>query len=281
MSQQPVPSHDPSASGYLHGFTPVERDRLYRQARFLEDRVHQNLPFRRCRKLLEVGCGVGAQTEILLRRFPELHVTGVDSSPHNLASAQEFLAGQGWAEGRYEMRQGNARSLDLEANSFDGAFLCWILEHVGDPARVLSEVRRLLRPSSPIVVTEVQNATFFLDPYSPHTLTYWMAFNDHQLETGGDPFVGAKLGNLLQSAGYRDITTNVRTIHLDNRWAEERREFIAFWAELLLSGCEQLLSAGKVTSAVVEGMKVELETVSHDPNAVFFYSFVQARATAG
>jgi len=272
---------DSSSSGYLHGFTPVERDRLYRQARFLEYKVHENLPFRRCRKLLEVGCGVGAQTEILLRRFPEMHVTGVDSSPHNLSSAQEFLARQGWAEGRYEMHQGDGRSLDLEASAFDGAFLCWILEHVGDPARVLSEVRRLLRPGASIVVTEVQNATFFLDPYSPNTLTYWMAFNDHQLEMGGDPFVGAKLGNLLQSTGYRDITTKVRTFHLDNRRAEERREFIAFWAELLLSGCEQLLSAGKVTAEVIEGMKVELETVSRDPNAVFFYSFVQARATAG
>ncbi|MFT7464551.1 MAG: ubiquinone/menaquinone biosynthesis C-methylase UbiE, partial [Pseudohongiellaceae bacterium] len=260
---------------------PVERDRLYRQARFLEYKVHENLPFRRCRQLLEVGCGVGAQTEILLRRFPEVHVTGVDSSPHNLAAAREHLERLGWAEQRYAFNPGDARSLDLGASTFDGAFLCWILEHVGDPARVLSEVQRLLRPGAPIVITEVQNATFFLDPYSPNTLAYWMAFNDHQIEMGGDPFVGAKLGNLLQSAGYHDITTKVRTFHLDNRRAEERREFIAFWAELLLSGCEQLLAAGKVTAEVVDGMKVELETVSRDPNAVFFYSFVQARATAG
>lgn len=274
-------STDAPASGYLHGFTPEERDRLYRQARFLEYKVHENLPFRRCRQLVEVGCGVGAQTEILLRRFPELHVTGVDSSPDNLAAAREFLSGLGWAEDRYELRRGDALSLDLPADSFDAAFLCWILEHVGDPARVLGEVRRLLRPGGRVVITEVQNATFFLDPYSPNTLAYWMAFNDHQLEMGGDPFVGAKLGNLLQSGGYRDITTKVRTFHLDNRRAEERREFIAFWAELLLSGCDQLCAAGKVDDATVEGMKAELEAVSRDPNAVFYYSFVQARARAG
>ncbi len=272
---------DATSGGYLHGFTAEERDRLYRQARFLEYKVHENLPFRRRRKLLEVGCGVGAQTEILLRRFPELHVTGVDSSPDNLASARDYLTGLGWAKDRYDLMVGDARSLDLPADSFDAAFLCWILEHVGDPARVLSEIRRLLRPGANIVITEVQNATFFLDPYSPNTLAYWMAFNDHQIEMGGDPFVGAKLGNLLQSGGYRDITTKVRTFHLDNRRAEERREFIAFWAELLLSGCDQLRKAGKVTAEIVDGMKDELEAVSRDPNAVFFYSFVQARATAG
>ena len=106
--------------------------------------------------------------------------------------------------------------------------------------QVLSEVRRVLRPGSPIVVTEVQNATFFIDPYSPHTMAYWLAFNDHQLELGGDPFVGAKLGNLLLAVGYHDITTKVRNIHLDNRAPGEREEFLAYWTELLLSGAPGL-----------------------------------------
>jgi hypothetical protein len=137
-----------------------------------------------------------------------------------------------------------------------------------------------LRPGSPVVVTEVQNASFFLDPYSPNTLAYWMAFNDYQLEIGGDPFVGAKLGNLLQAVGYRDVVTEVKTVHLDNRQPAERAEFIAYWSELLLSGSEGLLEAGKVSPGVVSGMKQELQLVAHNPNSVFFYSFVQARALA-
>ena len=269
-----------SAAGYLHGFTLEEQDRLYRQARFLEYKVHDQLPFRRCRQLMEVGCGVGAQTEILLRHFPELHVTGIDASESNLAAARAHLSAAGWAQGRWDLRCMDATRLDFGADRFDGAFLCWILEHVGNPMQVLSEVRRVLRPGSPVAVTEVQNGTFFIDPYSPNTLAYWMAFNDWQLELGGDPFVGAKLGNLLQAVGFRDITTKVRSFHLDNRHAAERAEFIKYWTELLLSGCDGLLEAGKVSQATVEGMKRELDHVAHDPNAVFFYSFVQARAKA-
>lgn len=266
------------ARGYLHGFTPEERDRLYRQARFVEYAVHDRLPFRRARKLIEIGCGVGAQTEILLRHFPDLHVTGIDQSEPNLAHAREHLGGMSWADGRYEFRHGDAQALDFEAETFDAAYLCWILEHVGDPLMVLSEARRVLRTGSPVVVTEVQNATFFLNPYSPNTLSYWMAFNDYQLEIGGDPFVGAKLGNLLLACGYRDIVTEVKTTHLDSRTPGERAAFIAFWSELLLSGAEGLQSAGRVSAEVVEGMKSELAEAAHDPNAVFFYSFVQARA---
>jgi len=264
--------------GYLHGFTPEEQDRLFRQARQLEGEIHVSLPFRRCRKLLEVGCGVGAQTAILLRYFPDLHVTGIDRSEVNLEMAEQNLSRVLWAGNRYELRQGDAETLPFEAGTFDSAFLCWILEHVGDPERVLSEVRRVLRPGAPIVVTEVQNASFFIDPYSPQTLSYWMAFNDHQIDLGGDPFVGAKLGNLLQQNGYRDITTDVRAIHLDNRLPGERAEFLAYWTELLLSGAPGLQQAGRVSAEVVEGMKQELARVGRDPNAVFFYCFVQARA---
>ena len=268
------------SKGYLHGFTREEQDRLRRQARFLEHRVHDRLPYWKCRRLLEVGCGVGAQTEILLRHFPDLHVTGIDRSDANLARAAENLSSVAWAEARYELCVEDATRLSFGADSFDGAFLCWVLEHVGDPLRVLSEVRRVLRPGAPIVATEVQNATFFIDPYSPHTMAYWLAFNDQQLELGGDPFVGAKLGNLLLAVGCRDITTKVRNIHLDNRAPGERAEFLAFWSELLLSGSESLRSAGCVSEETVEGMKAELSEVAHDPNAVFLYSFVQGRARA-
>ena len=271
---------DRDPSGYLHGYSEGEQDRLRRQARFLEPMVHDRLPFRRRRKLLEVGAGVGAQTEILLRHFPELHITGVEINDEQIAEARRFLATVPWATGRYEIRKMNAARLEFEPETFDAAFLCWVLEHVGDPARVLGEVRRVLAPGAPIVCNEVVNATFFLDPYSPNTLRYWMAFNDHQLSIGGDPFVGAKLGNLLQSVGFRDIQTDVRTFHLDNRSPAERAEFLAYWADLLLSGAPGLLAAKVVSEDVVSGMTAELERVARDPNAVFFYSFIQARARA-
>jgi ubiquinone/menaquinone biosynthesis C-methylase UbiE len=269
---------DRDPSGYLHGYSADERDRLRRQARFLEPMIHDRLPFRRRRKLLEVGAGVGAQTEILLRHFPDLHVTGIEINEEQIAEARRFLATVPWATGRHEILKMNATRLEFEPETFDAAFLCWVLEHVGDPARVLGEVRRVLTPGAPIVCNEVQNATFFLDPYSPNTLRYWMAFNDHQLSIGGDPFVGAKLGNLLQSVGFRDIQTDVRTFHLDNRAPAERAEFIAYWAELLHSGAAGLLEAKAVSEEVVNGMTAELTRVARDPNAVFFYSFIQARA---
>lgn len=263
---------------YLHGFSEVEQDRLYRQARFSEQTIFSSIDFSRQKRLLEVGVGVGAQSEIMLRRFPQLNIVGIDRSPRQLQQAEKLLSSVPGTSGRYELKDMDAAAMDFETDEFDAAFLCWILEHANDPARVLSEVRRVLTPGSPVVINEVMNSSFFLDPYSPSTWKYWMAYNDFQLEHGGDPFVGAKLGNLLLQQGYHHIETEVKIWHLDNRQPAERREVIRFWTELLLSAAEQLTESGAVNREIVEGMKGELETVAHDPNAVFYFAFMQARS---
>jgi len=268
-----------AAPTYLHGFSDTEQARLVRQARLLEATIFNQIDYTGVRRLLEVGSGVGAQTEILLRRFPELHVTGVDLSPDQLEAARANLEQMPWCRERYALHQADAGNLPFEPRQFDAAFLCWVLEHVPSPARVLSEVRRVLAPGSPVYVTEVMNASFLLHPYSPNVWRYWMAFNDFQYDHGGDPFVGAKLGNLLLAGGFRDVHTEIKTLHLDNREPARRKTMIAFWEALLLSAADQLVQAGAVSEAIVAGMRREMNDVQNDPDAVFFYSFVQARAT--
>jgi len=263
---------------YLHGFTEEEQLRLRKQAHFGEHTVYQNINLSNVTDLLEVGCGVGAQSEIILRRYPDLTLTGIDRSTKQLAVAQHHLSKTSYTQGRFDLREMDATAMEFDANSFDGAFLCWILEHVPEPLRVLSEVRRVLRPRSVVYITEVMNSSFFLEPYSPNVWKYWMAFNEYQLSQNGDPFVGAKLGNFLTQLGYHDVQTEIKTWFLDNRSPQARKDCIEYWTELLLSASEQLIQSGSVSQDVVDGMTSEMSKVAGNPNAVFFYSFVQASA---
>ncbi|GAB4187412.1 MAG: hypothetical protein Tsb002_12710 [Wenzhouxiangellaceae bacterium] len=263
---------------YLHGFSSEEQERLRRQARITEQLIYRDIDFSDRDHILEVGSGVGAQTEILLRRFPNLRITGIDLNQRQIDTARRVLDAQPWFADRYELEQMDATSLSFPSHHFGGAFLCWVLEHVPDPAAVLSELRRVLRPGSPVFITEVMNSSFFLDPYSPAVWQYWMAFNDYQYDMAGDPFIGAKLGNLLLTTGYRQVSTQVKTFHYDNRNPGKRKIIIAFWEELLLSAAQQLIDSGRVTSELVDNMRDELRRVQNNPNAVFFYSFIQASA---
>ena len=117
-------------------------------------------------------------------------------------------------------------------------------------------------------------------PAQPDHARYWTAYNEHQIELGGDPFVGAKLGNLLPAAGFRDVTTHVQSFFLDGRDALARADMLAYFDELLLSAAPGLLEAGRVTPAIVEATRAELAAAAVAPDGVFFYSSVGAVALA-
>lgn len=268
-----------TAEGYIHGFTKEEQDRLFKQARVHEEIIFSQIDFSGCQSILEVGSGVGAQTQILLERNPQAVIQCVDASPAQVARAREALKTE-VAGGRVKIDQGDALHLAFSDNTFDGAFLCWILEHVPNPVGILNEVRRALKPGGIIYCNEVLNATFYLHPYSPATLKYWFEFNDYQWSLKGDPFVGGKLANYLMQAGYQNITTKVLTHQYDNRMPKKRAAFLDYWTNLLLSGAPDLMKAGRVDQEVVSGMTRELQALKSDPDAVIFYSWILARAEA-
>ena len=64
------------------------------------------------------------------------------------------------------------------------------------------------------------------------------------------------------------------------RSPKQRAEFIEYWTDLLLSGAPSLIKAKMVTLKLVEQMRAELHRLKDDPNAAFFYSWIQAKAEA-
>src|SRR5690349_14262443 len=98
-----VQPSDPSGTqgvtdeNYLHDYSKVEQDRLRHQARFTEQRIYRDIDLSGIDRLLEVGVGVGAQSEIILRRYPDLKVVGIDMNDAQLASAKESRGAVPWA----------------------------------------------------------------------------------------------------------------------------------------------------------------------------------------
>lgn len=267
------------AQKYIHGFEKKEQDRLIYQADFLEPYVYQGVDLEFTKTLLEVGCGVGAQTQILCRRFPKLKIDGLDLSPEQLKTASKVLAKEIKA-GRVTLQQQDAQKLRLNKTDYDAAFICWFLEHVPNPLLVLKNVRKNLRPGAKVYISEVFNHSLFMEPYSPAYLKYWFEFNDFQWEIKGHPFVGAQLGNLLKASGFKNINVEIRPFHFDAREPEKRAAFIDYFFNILLSAEETLIKTNRVTPQLIKQMKKEVEIAKKSKNSVFFYSYVRATATA-
>jgi ubiquinone/menaquinone biosynthesis C-methylase UbiE len=266
-------------SEYIHGFAKEEQDRLYKQARVHENIIFGQIDFSQQQRIVEVGSGVGAQTQILLERYPHLHIDCIDASAEQIRRATDTLKDPIKA-GKIKIHQADARKIPLPDDSVDGAFICWLLEHVQEPIAILEEVRRVLKSGGIIYCNEVFNSTFYMHPYSPAMLKYWFEFNDYQWSIKGDPFVGGKLANYLMKAGYQNITTTVLTHQYDNRTPKQRASFIDYWCNLMLSGAPELLKTGRVDQRTVTDMTDELNKLKNDPDSVIFYSWILARAVA-
>jgi len=106
-------------------------------------------------RVLEIGCGAGAAT----RKIAELpsvgQVTGMDPSPLFLKRARQDLADLS----NVTFLEGDARSLQLEDESFEIVVAHTVLCHVPEPKKALREANRVLVPGGQIVIFDGDYAT--------------------------------------------------------------------------------------------------------------------------
>jgi ubiquinone/menaquinone biosynthesis C-methylase UbiE len=90
---------------------------------------------------IDVGCGNGAFTELLVERCKPAEVQGIDPSEGQLAFARTRHTAR-----VAEFRQGDAMALPFSARSFDAAVMALVIFFVPDPAKSVSEMVRVVRP---------------------------------------------------------------------------------------------------------------------------------------
>lgn len=93
-------------------------------------------------RVLDVGCGRGFLLDAFRRRG--WAVEGTELSRTSSRHAREVLG--------LPVHLGPLESLDLPSGAYDAVTLWHVLEHVPDPAALLGEVRRLLRPGGVLLV---------------------------------------------------------------------------------------------------------------------------------
>lgn len=136
--------HSPKKIGSREYFDEVEA-RKY----FVEPHIPAFADFPRWdgKRVLEVGCGIGTDTINFARHGAS--VAAVDLSEQSLAIAQERAKVFGLSN-KIEFHHANAEQLSstLPMEKFDLVYAFGVIHHSPNPARVLAEVRRYMRPGS-------------------------------------------------------------------------------------------------------------------------------------
>jgi SAM-dependent methyltransferase len=198
---------------YVHGYSAKENIRLTDQATTLTELLHADTLYPPGSLVLEAGCGVGAQTVILARNSPQAAFTSIDISEESLAAAQRRVQEAGFTN--VGLQRADIFDLPFLSAHFDHVFVCFVLEHLPNPAGALEALMRVLKPGGSITVIEGDHGSAYFHPDSHHARRAIRCLVDLQQQAGGDSLIGRRLYPLLARAGYRDVKVSPRMVYAD------------------------------------------------------------------
>jgi SAM-dependent methyltransferase len=162
-------------------------------------------------RALDVGCGPGTVTEVLVDLLGSDHVAAVDPSPSFLTAVRERLPA-------LDVREGAAEDLPFPDATFDAAFGQLVVPFMTDPVRGLSEMARVVRPGGVV-------AACAWDFEHGPVQVFWRAAEE--LVPGASATIdlaGARegqLAELMTSAGLVDVLSTALTVHVTIATFEE------------------------------------------------------------
>jgi ubiquinone/menaquinone biosynthesis C-methylase UbiE len=111
-------------------------------------------------RALEIGCGNGSGTRVILDLFQADRVDAIDLDPRLVRAAIQRTRQQ---RDRISVTRGDATAIDVDDGNYDAVFNFAIIHHIPDWRSAVAEVYRVLRPGGRFYAHDVF-AKFIHDP---------------------------------------------------------------------------------------------------------------------
>ncbi|MFF3094324.1 class I SAM-dependent methyltransferase [Streptomyces cyaneofuscatus] len=175
------------------------------------------------RRIVDLGCGTGTGAFALLDRFPEAHITAVDTSAAHLQRLREKACARG-AEGRVRTVQADLDAADWpDLGAPDLVWASASMHHMADPGRALKAVHDLLAPGGLFAVVELSGFPRFLPETAPENrpgLEERCHEASDRFHAEHVPHRGADWGPKLTAAGFTVEDEHVITVDIDGSHSE-------------------------------------------------------------
>lgn len=263
---------------YVHGYDSRENVRLQDQATTLVDLLHSDTAYPAGSRVLEAGCGVGAQTVTLATNSPGAAIVSVDISEDSVSQAEQKIRAAALTNVRF--RQGDIFHLPFPARSFDHVFVCFVLEHLKEPLAALQKLRTYLRPGGTITVIEGDHGSAFFHPDSDAARAAIHCQVELQSRAGGNALIGRSLYPLLVTAGYGEVWVSPRMVYVDARKPELVDGFTKKTFTAMIKGVRQSAIEEGLIDPITFDNGIEDLYRTTEPDGTFCYTFFKAMGKA-
>ncbi len=262
---------------YVHGYDPRENIRLQDQASTLVELLHADTAYPAGSRVLEAGCGVGAQTVTLARNSPGAAITAVDISADSVDEARRRAAAAGATNVHFQ--QADIFSLPHGPEIFDHIFVCFVLEHLSRPVEALQTLGTHLRQGGTLTVIEGDHGSVYFHPHSEAARRAIRCQVELQRRAGGNAMIGRELYPLLRRAGYGSVRVSPRMVYVDSSRPELVEGFTKKTFTAMIEGVrEPAVRAGLIEPQLfAQGIRDLYRTAEAD--GVFCYTFFKAVGT--
>ena len=227
--------------------------------------------------VLDVGCGPGTITVGLARLVAPGLVVGIDRAREVLEQAAACASEQGVS---IELRAGDVYELPFGDASFDVVHAHQVLQHLTEPVRALTEIRRVLRPGGLLAVRDADYSCFSWAPLDP-LLSRWLElYRAVCRRNSAEPDAGRFLKGWALDAGFRDVRATSST------WTYADSESCAWWGNLWADRCElssfgeQAVAYGLSTREELSAIAAAFRSWSKKPDAFFMVPHGEVLARA-
>ena len=259
------------ASDYVHGYSLRENRRLLDQATTLAELLLADTVFPAGTRVLEAGCGVGAQTVTLARQSPDAEIISVDVSLDSLVEAKRAVEAAGLRNVTFQCA--DIFALPFAPTIFDHVFVCFVLEHLAKPVEALVRLRGVLKPGGSITVIEGDHGSTYFHPDSLHARRAVQCLVELQASAGGNALIGRQLYPLLVQSGFADVQVSPRMVYVDGSRPALIDGFTRKTFTAMVEGVRaQAIAHGLMDAAAFdEGVRDLYRTAAAD--GVFCYTF--------
>jgi ubiquinone/menaquinone biosynthesis C-methylase UbiE len=259
---------------YVHGYDLRETIRLQDQASTLVELLHSDTSYPPGSRVLEAGCGIGAQTITISRNSPEALITSVDISETSIAEAMERATSAGLKNVRFQ--QADIFNMPYQPESFDHVFVCFVLEHLSRPLDALRVLSAMIVPGGTITAIEGDHGSAYFYPDSEAAHKAIQCQVELQRRAGGNANIGRELFSLLCQAGYHQVHVSPRMVYVDSSKPELVDGFTRKTFTAMIEGVrESAIDTGLIARDVFDQGIVDLYKTAQ-VGGTFCYTFFKA-----